>query len=36
MKICLDENGVVDLWEECIDDIDSIECKDFLMEEVLC
>ena len=36
MKVCLDENGVVDLWEECIDDIDSVECKDFLMEEVLC
>lgn len=35
MKICLDENGVIDLWEECIDDIDSIECKDFLNDEIL-
>lgn len=36
MKVCLDENGVIDLWEECIEDVDSVECKDFLMEEVLC
>lgn len=36
MKICLDENGVIDLWEEYIDDIDSVECKDFLNDELLC
>ena len=36
MKVCLDENGVIDLWEECIDDIDSVECKDFLNDEILC
>jgi len=36
MKICLDENGSINLWEECIDDIDSIECKDFLNDELLC
>ena len=35
MKICLDENGVIDLWEECIDDVDSVECKDFLNDEIL-
>ena len=35
MKRCLDENGVIDLWEECIDDIDSVECKDFLNDEIL-
>lgn len=34
-KICLDENGCVDFWEELIDDIDSVECKDFLMDEQL-
>lgn len=36
MKVCLDENGVIDLWEECIDDIDSVECKDSLNDELLC
>lgn len=36
MKICIDENGSIDLWEECIDDVDSIECKDFLNDEMLC
>lgn len=36
MKICLDENGVIDLWEECIDDVDSVECKGFLNDELLC
>lgn len=34
-KICLDENGSVDFWEELVDDLDSVECKDFLMDEQL-
>lgn len=34
-KICLDENGSVDFCEELIDDIDSVECKNFLMDEQL-
>ena len=34
-KICLDENGSVDFCEELIDDIDSVDCKDFLMDEQL-
>lgn len=35
MKICLDENGSINFWEECVDDVDSVECKDFLMDEQL-
>lgn len=35
MKVCLDENGSINLWEECIDDIDSVECKDSLNDEIL-
>lgn len=34
-KICLDENGCVDFWEEIVDDVDSVECKDFLNDEIL-
>lgn len=34
-KICLDENGSADFCEELIDDIDSVDCKDFLMDEQL-
>jgi len=34
-KIWLDENGSVDFCEELIDDIDSVDCKNFLMDEQL-
>lgn len=34
-KICLAENGSVDFCEELIDNIDSVDCKDFLMDEQL-
>lgn len=34
-KICLDENGCVDFWEELVEDLESVECKDFLMDEQL-
>lgn len=35
-KICLDEHGGVDFCEELINDVDSVECKDFLNDELLC
>ena len=35
MKICLDENGSINFWEECVNDVDRVECKDFLNDEIL-